>query len=101
MPVATDMDQASSSEAAANPVDLLTAAMDTEEVTEAELEVVDASLDAMMLGESAASFSKGKPLLSVEQAQAQLSPEILKVLAEKFKGSLTQMRHPDERDQIF
>ena len=87
---------ASASEAEANLADL-----DTDEVTVAELDAVDASLDAMMLGESATSFGKGKVLLSVEQAQAKLSPEILKVLAEKFKGSLTQVRHPDERDQIF
>ncbi len=84
-----------------NPADFLTAAWESDEVTDAELEAVDASLDAMMLGESATNFSKGKALLSVEQAQAKLSPEILKVLAEKFKGSLTQVRHPDERDQIF
>ena len=88
-------------EAALNPADLLTAALESDAVTDEELEAVDASLDAMMLGESMASFGKGKPLLSLEQAQAKLSPEILKVLTEKFKGSLTQMRHPDERDQIF
>lgn len=60
----------------------------------------------MMLGEDLPStgmggMGKGKDLLSVEDAQAKLSPEILKALAEKFKGSLTQTRHLDERDQIF
>jgi len=85
----------------ANPADHLAAAMESDDVTDAELEVVDASLDAMMLGEGAVNFSKGKPLLTMVQAEAQLSPEILKVLAEKFKGSLTQVRHQDERDQMF
>jgi hypothetical protein len=85
-----------------NPADLLTAALDGE-VTDEELEAVDDALDSMMLNEAAstAGLAKGKPLLTVEEAQAKLSPEILKVLAEKFKGSLTQVRHKDERDQIF
>jgi hypothetical protein len=56
----------------------------------------------MMLGEiSALGLGNVKPLISVEDAQAKLSPNMLKVLAEKFKGSLTQVRHKDERDQIF
>jgi hypothetical protein len=85
-----------------NPADFLTAALDGE-VTDEELEAVDDALDSMMLNEAAstAGLAKGKPLLTVEEAQAKLSPEILKVLAEKFKGSLTQVRHKDERDQIF
>jgi hypothetical protein len=40
-------------------------------------------------------------LISLNHAQAALTPEVLKVLDEKFKGSLTQVRHVDERDQIF
>jgi hypothetical protein len=63
---------------------------------------VDKAFDPMMLGEiSALGLGNVKPLISVEDAQAKLSPNILKVLAEKFKGSLTQVRHKDERDQIF
>lgn len=86
---------------AENSADYLTAALDGE-ISDEELEAVDDALDSMMLNEDApASLSKGKPLLTVEEAQAKLSPEILKVLAEKFKGSLTQVRHKDERDQIF
>ena len=42
-----------------------------------------------------------KPLISVQDAQAKLSPNILKVLSKKFKGNLTEVRHKDERDQIF
>lgn len=40
-------------------------------------------------------------LISLNHAQAALTPEVLKVLDEKFKGSLTQVRRVDERDQIF
>ena len=40
-------------------------------------------------------------LISLDHAQAALTPEVLKVLDEKFNGSLTQIRHVDERDQIF
>lgn len=84
-----------------NPAEFLKAALDGE-ITDEELEAVDHALDSMMLGEaSAPALGKGKPLLTVEAAQAKLSPDILKVLAEKFKGSLTQVRHKDERDQIF
>jgi hypothetical protein len=43
----------------------------------------------------------GTALISVEEAQAKLPPEVLEVLAAKFKGSLTQVRRRDERDQIF
>lgn len=50
---------------------------------------------------SSGSRAKGKALMRVEDAQAKLSPDILEALADKFKGSLTQMRHLDERDQIF
>ena len=42
-----------------------------------------------------------KPLISVQEALAKLSPNILEVLSKKFKGSLTEVRHKDERDQIF
>lgn len=79
------------------------AALDSDEVTDSELEAVDHALDSMMLGEDLPStgMGKAKDLIRVEDAQAKLSPEILKVLAEKFKGKLTQMRHLDERDQIF
>lgn len=88
-------------EAAENPADLLVAALESPEVTDAELEAVDASLDAMMLQEAGPGLNSGKPLLTIEEAQAKLSPEILEVLSKKFKGSLTQTRHLDERDQIF
>ena len=56
----------------------------------------------MILNESSATdLVITKPLISLEYAQAKLSPNILKVLSEKFKGSLTEVRHKDERDQIF
>ncbi|MBT64523.1 hypothetical protein QEH52_00880 [Coraliomargarita sp. SDUM461003] len=89
-------------DAEGNPADLLTAALNGE-VTAEELEAVDQALDSMMLGEAAAvsKLVKGKPLLSVEEAGSKLSPEIIKALAEKFKGSLTQVRHMDEQDKMF
>ena len=71
-------------------------------ITDREFDTVDKALDPMVLGEgSATDLAIAKPLISVEDAQAKLSPNILKVLSEKFKGSLTQVRHKDERDQII
>ena len=56
----------------------------------------------MILGESSATdLAIAKPLISVEDARAKLSPNILEVLSGKFKGSLTEVRHKDEQDQIF
>jgi hypothetical protein len=72
------------------------------ELVDKESASVENALDPMMLGESSApDLANLKLLISVEDAQAKFSPNILKVLAEKFKGSLTQVRHKDERDQIF
>lgn len=76
-------------------------AIESGEVTAEELEAVDASLDAMMLEESGTALNKGAALLSIDEAREKISPEILEVLNKKFKGSLTQTRHLDERDQIF
>ncbi|MEC7273807.1 MAG: hypothetical protein VXU48_01025 [Verrucomicrobiota bacterium] len=45
--------------------------------------------------------SKEEALISLDDAQATLGPEILRVLDEKFKGTPTQIRQVDERDQIF
>lgn len=88
----------SQEEVSLNPGDLLTAALESDEVTDSDLRAVDRALNSMMNQQSA---SEGKPLMSVEEAEAKLSPDILPVLAVKFKGSLTKMRHLDERDQIF
>lgn len=84
-----------------NPADLLTAALEAPEVSAEELQAVDARLDAMMLNEAVSGLNGGKSLLSLEEAQAKLSPEILDVLADKFKGSPVKVRHIDERDQLF
>jgi hypothetical protein len=63
---------------------------------------VDNTTDPIILGESSATdLAIAKPLISVEDAQGKLSSNILKVLSEEFKGSLTQVRYKDERDQIF
>jgi len=75
----------------------LTAALESDEVTERDLRAVDHALDSMM-GTSA---HEGEPLMTLEEAQAKLDPETLKVLAAKFKGSLTQMRHLDDKDMLF
>ena len=81
--------------------DLSTAALDGG-LTDEEFDTVDKVLDPILLGESsAADLPIAKPLISVEDAQAKLSSNILKVLSGKFKGSLTQVRYKDERDQIF
>tara|TARA_X000000950_G_scaffold202902_1_gene244178 strand:+ start:984 stop:1211 length:228 start_codon:yes stop_codon:yes gene_type:complete len=72
------------------------------ELTDKESALVDNALDPMILNESSATdLVITKPLISVEDAQAKLSSNILKVLSGKFKGSLTEVRHKDERDQIF
>ena len=46
-------------------------------------------------------LGKEEALISLEHAKAALTPDILKVLDEKFKGSLTRIRRVDECDQIF
>ena len=72
------------------------------ELTDKESAVVENVLDPMILGESSATdLAIAKPLISVEDARAKLSPNILEVLSGKFKGSLTEVRHKDEQDQIF
>jgi hypothetical protein len=71
-------------------------------LTDEEFDTVGKVLDPMILGESTATdLAIAKPLISAEDAQGKLSLNILKVLSEKFKGSLTQVRYKDERDQIF
>lgn len=79
----------------------MTAALNGE-ITPEELAAVDQSLDSMMASEAAVkNIVNNEPLLSVEEAAAKLSPGILEILAEKFKGSLTQVRHKDAQDKIF
>jgi DNA polymerase III gamma/tau subunit len=81
--------------------DLSTAALDGEPIDKNSY-TVDNTTDPMILGESSATdLAIAKPLISVEDAQGKLSSNILKVLSEEFKGSLTQVRYKDERDQIF
>lgn len=88
-----------------NPADRLAAALDgDDDVNDSELEAVDHALASITLHEDlpgAGSMGKGRALMSLDEARAKLSPDILKALADQFKGSLTQMRHLDERDQIF
>lgn len=81
--------------------DLSTAVLDGEPIDKNSY-TVDNTTDPMILGESSATdLAIAKPLISVEDAQGKLSSNILKVLSEEFKGSLTQVRYKDERDQIF
>ena len=71
-------------------------------ITDEEFDTVDKVHDPVLLGESSATdLAIAQPLISVEDAQGKLSSNILKVLSEKFKGSLTQVRYKDEGDQIF
>ena len=46
-------------------------------------------------------LAEEEALISLENALASLTPEVLKALDEKFRGSIIQIRHVDERDQIF
>ena len=41
------------------------------------------------------------PLMSLDAAKQQIAPEVLEVLAEKFNGQLSEMRHVDEKDVLF
>ncbi|MFQ3224205.1 MAG: hypothetical protein ACI8Z5_000448 [Lentimonas sp.] len=43
----------------------------------------------------------GKPLISTEAAIRQLGPKVLAALSDKFNGSLTDVRYPDENDMLF
>jgi len=85
---------------ATNPSEFLTAALEGE-ISEAELEAVSKSLDTIDLNATLNRHGEGKPLITVEEAQAALPPEVLEALATEFKGSLTQVRHRDERDLLF
>jgi hypothetical protein len=84
--------------------------------SEAELAAGDAAAD-LQAQESAGNFRSQKtvntvksvaaapssqtPLISMEQATKRLGPKVLAALDLKFKGSLTQVRHPDENDMFF
>ena len=82
-------------------LELSTSVLDSE-LNDKEFALVDHALDPTKLNESSATdLVITKPLITLEDAQAKLSPNVLKVLSEKFKGSLTEVRHMDERDQIF
>ncbi len=45
--------------------------------------------------------SKKGPLITLEVARAKIGEAILNVLDERFKGSLTEVRHPDPLDRLF
>ena len=47
------------------------------------------------------SANSGRPVMSQAEAAQRLGPTVLAVLAEKFNGSLTDVRHPDENDMFF
>ena len=74
-----------------------------EELGQSEQQVVAASREDTSQEEKLdiPTLTSEEALISLNHAQAALTPEVLKVLDEKFKGSLTQVRHVDERDQIF
>ena len=72
------------------------------DLSDKAFDMVDKALDPMMISQnSSTDLVFDKPLISVEDAQAKLSTNILKILSEKFNGSLTHVRYKDERDQIF
>ena len=74
-----------------------------EELGQSEQQVVAASRHDTSQEEKLdiPTLTSKEALISLNHAQATLTPEVLKVLEQKFKGSLTQIRHVDERDQIF
>ncbi len=78
----------------------MAAALDGQ-ISDAELEGSDPSLDAIGLVDALPTRGQKAPLITLEAAQAKLPPEVLKALEEKFMGSLTQVRHRDERDQML
>jgi hypothetical protein len=47
------------------------------------------------------SVPSGAPVMTQAEAAQRLGPKVLAMLAEKFNGSLTDVRHPDENDLIF
>lgn len=43
----------------------------------------------------------GEPLITAEEATKRLGPKVMAALADKFNGSLTDVRYPDENDMLF
>ncbi|MEN8661621.1 MAG: hypothetical protein ACN4GF_06465 [Lentimonas sp.] len=41
------------------------------------------------------------PLIALKIAEAKIGADILDVLEAKFKGQLTEARHPDALDRLF
>ncbi len=71
---------------------------------------IDAAAD-LQAQESAGSFStakavpvvihSGESLITEEVATARIGAKIMAALADKFNGSLTEIRYPDEDDLLF
>ncbi|NBB80433.1 MAG: hypothetical protein GVY36_13495 [Verrucomicrobia bacterium] len=78
----------------------MTAALDGE-ISDGELEGTAHPAEPTHLDHAFEAQKRDEALITVEEAQAKLPPEVLQVLATQFKGRLTQVRHRDERDQIF
>jgi len=45
--------------------------------------------------------SKARPLISLKNAEMKIGTRILDILDDKFKGKLTEARHPDALDRLF
>ena len=45
--------------------------------------------------------SKSRPLISLKSAEMKIGTRILDILDDKFKGQLTEARHPDALDRLF
>lgn len=45
--------------------------------------------------------AKKGPLIPIEEATVKIGKEILDVLDARFKGTLTEVRHPDALDRLF
>ncbi len=70
-------------------------------VFEIPVETEEGAGEAAASAPVAAAVTAKTPLISVDEARNKIGSEVLSVLDEKFKGSLTEVRHPDERDHFF
>lgn len=77
--------------------------VDLPEVGEAP--ATDDAVAALVVEESQAAapdfVQPDVPLMTMEEAKQRLGPKVLAALSDKFKGSLTDIRHSDENDILF
>lgn len=92
-------DTSEHNEDSADPAGLLLAALQAD--PEAESNELGEAIEIEGASNIDWERSSSGQLLSLEAASEKLPPEFLTILAEKFKGSVTQVRKVDGRDQLF